>query len=209
MVVVFDLDDTLFDEIDFVRSGFAEIASYLQLPEAFDVMWTYFCEHGSGKVFDTLIAHFNLETPLQKLIEIYRFHPPALSLGAQSKALLSYAPRHKTGLITDGHYLMQQNKFHALGLERYVSYPVFTDFHHTKKPSQTPFRMVMEHFASEARFIYVSDNPRKDFDAPNQLGWESIRFRNPLGIYRDEKNTARYEVTSRAAILATLMEVCA
>lgn len=209
MVVVFDLDDTLFDEIDFVRSGFAEIAGYLHLPEAYDFMWTYFSEHGSGKVFDALIAHFMLETPLQKLIEIYRFHPPALSLCADSRALLEYARRHKTGLISDGHYLMQQNKFRALGLEPYVDYAVFTDFHHTKKPSEKPFRMVMEHFASETRFVYVSDNPRKDFDAPNRLGWESIRFRNPLGIYRDESNSARYEVTSREAILSTLMAVCA
>ena len=30
MIIVFDLDDTLYDEIDFVNNGFNEVANYLK-----------------------------------------------------------------------------------------------------------------------------------------------------------------------------------
>lgn len=208
MIIVFDLDDTLYDEVDFVRSGFAEVAGYLHLPRSEAFMWEQFTAHGSGRVFDALIAHFGLEVSLQKLIEIYRFHTPDISLDAETAALLQFARDYRTALISDGHYLMQRNKFHALGLEAWIDYPLFADYYQTKKPDEKPFRMVMEHFGEGERFIYVSDNPLKDFTAPNALGWRTLRFRNPRGIYRNAPNTADAEAGSRAELLETLQEMC-
>ena len=50
--------------------------------------------------------------------------------------------------------------------------------------------MVMEKFNTEKKFVYISDNPKKDFIAPKELGWESIRYKNPKGIYKDYENNA-------------------
>jgi FMN phosphatase YigB (HAD superfamily) len=55
MVIVFDLDDTLYDEIDFVKSGFREISKYLGDEKYFNFMWEEFLKNGSGKIFDKLI----------------------------------------------------------------------------------------------------------------------------------------------------------
>jgi putative hydrolase of the HAD superfamily len=208
MVIVFDLDDTLYDEVDFVRSGFAEVACYLNLPEAEAFMWKQFTKHGSGRIFDALITKYNLKVPLQKLIEIYRFHIPNIFLDAEALALLQFARDYHTALISDGHYLMQRNKFHALGLEPQIDYPLFTDCYETKKPEQKPFLMVMEHFRGEENFIYVSDNPLKDFEAPKALGWQTLRLRNPKGVYRDVPNTADAEAKSRGELLGQLREMC-
>ena len=38
MVIVYDLDDTLYDEIDFVKSGFKEISKYLQDDKYYDLI---------------------------------------------------------------------------------------------------------------------------------------------------------------------------
>ncbi|WP_052746128.1 HAD family hydrolase [Sulfurovum lithotrophicum] len=207
MVIVFDLDDTLYDEVEFVKSGFKEIAEYLGNDQYYDFMFDTFVKDGSGKVFNDLIDTFDLDISLQKLIEIYRFHQPDINLPAESQELLKFSQTYHTALISDGYYLMQQNKFKALRLENYIDYPIFTDFHHTKKPELKPFEMVMEKFKEESSFVYVSDNPKKDFIAPNRLGWKSIRYKNPVGIYKEYDSDAMYEVADRTEIMNILKEM--
>lgn len=204
MVVVFDLDDTLYDEVTFVKSGLYEVAGYLQNEKYYHYMLDIFEQEGSGAIFNRLIEEFTLDIPLQKLIEIYRFHKPRITLPSQSLKLLEYAQKFKTALITDGHYIMQQNKFDALDLERFIEYPLFTDFHHTRKPEHKPFEMVMQRYDKESKFIYISDNPKKDFAAPKALGWIGIRYKNPIGIYKEVPNNTDYEVQTREAVIELL-----
>jgi len=206
VVIVFDLDDTLYDEVDFVKSGFREISRYLGRDEYYDFMYDVFLEEGSGKVFNRFIEKFSLDIPLQKLIEIYRFHKPQIELPEDSLKVLKFTQKYKTALISDGHYLMQQNKFSALNLEKFIEYPIFTDFYHTKKPELKPFKMVMQKHSNEKDFVYISDNPKKDFIAPNALGWKTIRYKNPNGIYRHIENNAHYEVENREKIVEILTE---
>ena len=204
MVIVFDLDDTLYDEIDFVKSGFKEVSNYLGDKKYFNFMWEEFLKNGSGKIFNKLIEGFDLNISLNKLIEIYRFHFPDISLPKESKEILQFAKNYKTALISDGHYIMQKNKYNALQLN--LDYPIFTDFYHTKKPEEKPFLMVMDKF-KDKDYIYISDNPKKDFLAPKKLGWITIRFKNPRGIYKNIKNNADFEVKSRKEILEKLKEI--
>ena len=207
MVIVFDLDDTLYDEIDFVKSGFYEISQFLKDKKYFDFMWNEFCQNGSGKVFDKLIDKFNLNISLQKLIEIYRFHKPDIKLPKESIELLKFSQKYKIALISDGHYIMQQNKFYALKLEKFIEFPLFTDYYHTKKPDMKAFKIVMQRYINEKDFIYISDNPKKDFIAPNKLDWKTIRYKNPKGIYKDYENNANYEVKNRSKIIEILKEL--
>ena len=104
----------------------------------------------------------------------------------------------------NGFPLAQKNKYKALNLE--LDYPVFTDFYQTKKPELKPFLMVMDRFKNE-RYIYIADNPKKDFFAAKQLNWVTIRYKNPKGIYKDIANNAEYEVDSRSEILEKLKEI--
>ena len=205
MVIVFDLDDTLYDEIDFIKSGFKEISVYLKDNKYYNFMIDEFYQNGSGKIFDKLIEIFDLNISLQKLIEIYRFHKPNINLHQDSVELLEFTQDFKTALISDGHYVTQKNKFNALDLGKYINYPIFTDFYHTKKPELKPFEMVMKEYPNE-KYIYISDNPKKDFIAPNKLGWNSIRYKNNIGIYKEYNSNATYEVENRLDIIEILKE---
>ena len=207
MVIVFDLDDTLYDEIEFVKSGFREIASYLGDESLFPFMMDLFYEEGSGRVLNKLIERYQIDISLQKLIEIYRFHRPKISLDRETLQLLEFASQFPTALVTDGHYLTQRNKFEVLGLDRYIDYPIFTDFHHTNKPQEKPFKMIMNYFLDHNQFVYVSDNPKKDFIGPHKLGWSTIRYKNPQGIYRDFKNDALFETEQKTDIIRILKEL--
>jgi len=138
-VLVFDLDDTLYDEIEFVKSGFLEVAAYLGNKKLFDFMMRKFHEDGSGRIFDALIEEFGLDVSVRKLIEIYRFHIPDIALPTESiKMLEESSEEFMLALISDGHYIMQMNKYRKLGLKRYIKYPVFTDLYQTKKPDEKP-----------------------------------------------------------------------
>ena len=201
MVIVLDMDDTLYNEIDFVKSGFKEIASYLNA-DIYDEMMIEFEKNGSGKVFNRYAKD---EQELKKLIEIYRFHTPDISL--ENKKLLDDIKQNfQTALITDGHYIMQQNKYNRLNLEKWIDYAVFTDKYHTKKPNKKPYEMVENYFEDEKRFCYVADNPKKDFIAPNELGWLTIRYKNPVGVYRDEKSDADYEIENLSDVWEIINE---
>ncbi len=205
MVVVFDLDDTLYDEIEFVKSGFKEVCAFLQNEIYFDFMWSEFLKEGSGKIFDKLIQKFNLTISLEKLVEIYRFHFPEINLDADTKILLTHLKKKiKLALITDGHYITQKNKFAALGLEKFIEFPVFTDTLNTKKPDKKPFMYVSDFFCDN-KYVYVADNPKKDFFAPKELNWFTIRYKNPKGIYRDIKNNADVEIENLGEV-ATILD---
>ena len=204
MVIVFDLDDTLYDEIDFVKSGFKEISHYLESEKYYHFMLEVFKKEGSGQVFNKLIEKYNLDISLDKLIEIYRFHKPDIFLSDETIELLKFGKNFSTALISDGHYIMQKNKFESLGLEQYIEYPVFTDFYHTKKPQLKPYKMIENRYDQENKFIYISDNPKKDFIAVKELGWIGVRYKNPVGIYKDLKNDTDFEVTAKKDILPIL-----
>jgi len=207
MVIVFDLDDTLYDEINFVKSGFQEVSNYLKDEKCYNFMCEIFESEGSGKVFNKLIDKFSLDVNINKLIEIYRFHTPNIVLPNDSLELLKFAKKFKTALISDGHYIMQTNKFSALKLNTFIEYPVFTDFYHTNKPEKKSFQMVMDKYKDGKKFVYISDNPKKDFKVTSELGWVGIRFKNSVGIYRDFKNNTDYEVEKRSNIIDVLRQI--
>ncbi len=204
MIIVFDLDDTLYDEVDFVKSGFREVANFLGNEKFFDFMWNDFIKNGSGKIFDRLIKAYNLKVDIDKLIEIYRFHYPDIAIDVKTENILKYLQsKYKLGLITDGHYVTQRNKFKALGLNKYIHFPLFTDCLGAKKPAKAPFLYFMEMIKSKT-YVYVADNPKKDFIAPKELGWRTIRFKNPKGIYKDIPNDAEFEITDKKDLINLL-----
>ncbi len=200
MILVFDLDDTLYLEHQFVRSGFWAVASYLDKDRPLGIyqsLWRIYHEQGSGRVFDRYAELVSQELEIPRLIDVYRFHQPLIRLGVESQIALAEAKsKHDTALITDGPHKMQANKFHALQLDRFISFPVYTDEHHTSKPDALPFRLVMRHYGEEKRYAYIGDNPAKDFQAPRQLGWTTIRIKHAGGLHNHLESTADHEIES-------------
>lgn len=209
MVIVFDLDDTLYDEIDFVKSGFTAVADYIggNRELHFSWMWETFLKNGSGTIFNQFIETFEIHSTLQELIDVYRYHTPNLFLSEDAKIVLAAARSiGKTALITDGNAQTQIIKYNALGLDQWIDFPIFTALYHTSKPNPLPFKMVMEYFHNEKRFLYIADNPKKDFIAPNELEWHSIRYHNPRGIYSSFASNASEEVFTFSEILSSIQK---
>lgn len=195
--VVFDLDDTLYDEIDFCRSGFRAAAEHIAAlsdtltPEAvFDVIWKCFIRGDCGSTFNVALAEMGIpvEPPLiHRLVEIYRTHTPTLTLPADSRAVLDdLKDKYTLGLLTDGFLPTQRLKVHALGIERYFKTIVYTEELGREhwKPSPLGFQRLLETLdARPEQAVYVADNQTKDFIAPNRLGMLTVQMSRPDGLY--------------------------
>lgn len=172
-VIVFDLDDTLVKEIDFLESAFEEIAFLLSPDEKEEVKaqmlaWYYKREN----VFQLLSKAYAKELSFFK--EIYSHHFPhfdaSLSVRPFIKELKSRG--YTLGIITDGISVTQRNKLKSLGIESIFDLIIISEEFGSEKPSLKNFE-IFHQFDAEY-YYYVADNPRKDFLAPNQLGWTTI-----------------------------------
>lgn len=188
--VVFDLDDTLYDERDYVRSGYRVVASLLpEIPNAEQALWQAF-EQGQPAIDAVLAANGLLERK-EECLEAYRSHKPVLALGKEKKALLRQLRSRgiKTAILTDGRPEGQRAKIAALGLEELVDSVLVTDelggaaF---RKPCDIGFRILqMRLNIPYGKMLYVGDNAQKDFDAPRQLGMQYLQLHALNGLYSD------------------------
>lgn len=189
--IVFDLDDTLYPEHDFVLSGFRAVARWAQEHLSIPSGQGYadLCMlHASGVRGDTfnrwLVAQgFADEALLAQLVQVYRQHLPRLVPFVEVPGLLDRLHRHyRIGLISDGYLDVQRRKLDALELENCFDAIVFSDeFGRTAwKPSIKPFEVILQRLDVAApATIYVADNPLKDFLGARQTGMFTVRVQRP------------------------------
>lgn len=181
-VFVFDLDDTLYKEVDFVKSAFQYIAHRLAeiLPDVtsaavYDTLWSVFLK--GGDAFGEVIRQYGVETYTKAdFLDWYRYHKPSITLDADIQETLRILKSQGADLaiITDGREQTQQNKIEALGLTAYMSAVVINDNLKHLKPNKYSYRQIEKQFGSDCEFFYVGDNTSKDFIAPNALGWTTV-----------------------------------
>lgn len=185
--IIFDLDDTLYGEKQYVLSGYKEIARSLNEPNAAVELWSFF-EAGLPAIDEYLKKRGRLDLK-EKCLEIYRNQFPDIRLYDGVTGLLDALKREnkKLGIITDGRVEGQKNKIAALGLEKAVDDIIITDELggvQFRKPNDTAFRIMQSIWKLPfEQMIYIGDNISKDFIAPEKLGMKYIYFRNPDGLY--------------------------
>lgn len=209
MLYVLDLDDTLYLERDFVRSGFRAVSEWLEHHRAvsgfYECVWDLFQNGIRGRIFDIALEEFNLQEArlLEALVECYRSHNPQISLLPDAYEFLQNCQRDELAIITDGLSLTQWNKISGLDLKRMVGKIVVTgDWGQAFwKPHPRAFKEVMgARHPAECR--YIADNPEKDFIAPSTLGWApSLRIRR-MGSLHTEVPTPKdcIEIASLAQL---------
>lgn len=204
--VIFDLDDTLYSEKEYVRSGYRKIAEHFGKPMLAEQMWAVF-ERG-GRAIDEVLDTHGLEAHKEEALHIYRFQEPEIHLYSGVAELLARIRRtKKVGIITDGRPEGQRAKLRALGLCAMVDEIIVTDelggvvF---RKPNEAAFRLMQERLRqSYEKMVYIGDNTKKDFIAPEKLGMKWIWFNNPEGLYKWGKDnehsisdTFRFQINS-------------
>ena len=182
--VIFDLDDTLYSEKDYVRSGYKKVAEHLGRPELVGEKWSVF-ETG-GKAIDEVLEKYALLSRKEEALRVYRFQKPDIALYPGVRDMIERMKKtRKVGIITDGRPEGQNAKILALGIE--VDAYIVTDElggAAYRKPNAAAFQLMQKKLEVPfCRMVYIGDNPKKDFIAPEKLGMISIYFRNRDGLY--------------------------
>ncbi|WP_417687890.1 HAD family hydrolase [Pseudidiomarina sp.] len=177
VTVVFDLDDTLYSEREYLKSGVKYLVKRFKrwCPSIDGLAVDKII--ASQKPLDTLFEALDLSDSVkQSMLWMYRLHKPAIQLYYEARELIDFCNHNHIDIavITDGRLVSQSLKLDALGLTRVKSY--ISEEYKETKPSEGRFLEVQKDFPSK-QYIYVGDNPTKDFIAPNQLGWITVGLR--------------------------------
>lgn len=210
--LVLDLYDTLYAERDYVHSGFDAVgrfaAQQIGVTDFSERCWRLFLGGRRTAIFDTALTELLGRADsiiVEQFVDVYRNHHPQITLYEDAQRLLQRkrAAGAPLGLITDGHAVSQHAKLKSLGLKQQLAtYIVTADLEgERQKPHPAAFNLLQQGLGPSGQFVYVGDNPAKDFLTPNALGWISIRIRRPEGIYTNDKapsfnHEARGTITS-------------
>ncbi|MCM1356392.1 MAG: HAD family hydrolase [Staphylococcus sp.] len=168
MVVAFDLDDTLFPEMEYVRSAYREIARHYGLSLLAPMM----AASTPREAFDAT------GLPVDEVLDVYRTHRPDIRLPWLSLYVLASLKNKGVAmaLVTDGRSVTQRHKIEALGLERFIDKDqiYISEEVGSEKMGGEAFMRIMDRYGEGERYMYVGDNPAKDFVAGNRLGWETV-----------------------------------
>jgi|HubBroStandDraft_2_1064218.scaffolds.fasta_scaffold109771_2 putative hydrolase of the HAD superfamily len=190
--VLLDLDDTLYAEMDFVRSAFGAVAADLSSDVGIEAGFTrmrmlqILRRDGRGRVFDEFLHEQRLYNPerVARMLTVYRTHFPSLRLHADVLPTLEWLRSTGVGLgiVTDGLAYVQRAKIEALGLESKVDVVVCTDELGPRcaKPSRAGFERALETLGVPPnRAIYIGNDVTKDFYGPRRLGMTAIHIVRP------------------------------
>lgn len=173
-VIVFDLDDTLYNELDYLKSAYKSIARFLE-PNNWKVLYSKMFSLYRKKlnVFEFVGNTYNIEIKL--LIEMYRNHRPEIQLfdGVLDVLDAIKSQNGKIGIITDGRANTQRAKLESLGVLKYFDAIIISEEIGSEKPSLLNFKAI-ENLIPGTTYYYIADNLKKDFIAPNILGWKSV-----------------------------------
>lgn len=221
VILVLDLDDTLYDESTFVDSGFAAVAQFLSTTvdepatELHARMQDLLAEHGRGRVFDLLLASAGIpaseaQTLVPQCVEVYRTHEPAIALSPEVSLLLDeLSSRFPLYLVTDGDPDVQARKIAALRLTPYFRecFRTWAFGREAGKPSLTCFEMIRAREGGTwADLVYVGDDPSKDFVGLRGVGARTIRvltgrFRDIVADEDHEADVAIPDITQLGSVL--------
>ena len=179
IVVVLDLDDTLYNEADYHFSGLVEVCRWIDelYGKSLSSDLRALQDAGEKDLLTGLCCRAGLPLSVKEsLLWIYRLHEPDIQLAPLVRDLLErLQAKCHLAILTDGRSVSQRQKIKSLGLSHLPAY--ISEEYGDNKPSPVRFQSIMCDMPASG-YIYVGDNPKKDFLAPNTLGWVTLGLRD-------------------------------
>jgi putative hydrolase of the HAD superfamily len=204
--ILFDLDDTLYEEKQFVKSGFKKVTKFINNKFNIDekifykILTDVFNEGIRGNIFNIVLGRFNIK------------HNPKIKLDKDVRSLLiKLRGIYSLGIITDGYYEVQKKKVQALKLEELFDSIIYTDRYGREfwKPNLFSYELALKDLQiSPEETIYIGDNPYKDFIGAKKVGISTVRVlfkgREYSKVRLDKEYEADYEVEKLNEIMNLL-----
>ncbi len=195
--VVFDLDDTLISEKEYIKSGYRYIAGIIEdrfamdKNKVFDDLMSLF-KVSPLNVFNRLYDKYQIEYSKEMILDLvkeYRGHFPDIQFYDDVLPCLSELKWSgiKVGIITDGYAIVQRQKLKAIQAYEYFDEVIVTDELGREywKPHPKAFELMKEKFrVNFDEMIYVGDNPEKDFYISKTYPIKTVRIIRD-GVHKD------------------------
>jgi putative hydrolase of the HAD superfamily len=178
--VVFDLDDTLYNEIDFLNSAYKQIAKLIN-PAIENIIYNDlkgWYKEGLNP-FNQLIEKYQTKLNLNQLLDVYRFHQPQISIHNGAFDFIQWLIKQEIpiGIITDGRSVTQRNKLESLQITELFTDIIISEEIGSEKPNENNYLYFVNKYPNK-NFTYIGDNTSKDFVTPNQMKWITICILN-------------------------------
>jgi putative hydrolase of the HAD superfamily len=194
--IIFDLDDTLISEKQYIESGFSYIAKILSIKHKISEKALYsdmlkIFNENSRNVFNRLLDKYDINysnEDILNFVNLYRTHNPEIQFCSDVIPLITFLKEKniKTGIITDGNAESQRKKLKVLNAYEIFDKIIITDEYGKEywKPHPKAFEDIRKFFNIEFNeIIYVGDNPEKDFYINSVYPLKTIRIIRQNQIY--------------------------
>lgn len=192
--LVFDMDDTLYQEKDYVISGFKAIDHWMNKEfnsvGFYETAFDLFCSGEKKFIFNKTLEKLNIsydDSMIKRMIDHYRSHEPDIHLLEDANWILeNLRDTFKIGLISDGYLVAQEKKVNALKLQEKFHSVILTDRLGREhwKPSHVPYEQASRELQlPHDQCVYIGDNINKDFITAKRLGWITIQIDRKDGLY--------------------------
>jgi len=190
-VIVFDLDDTLYYEVGYLKSAFKSIAIFIDKAEheilyQKMILW-YFNNENVFSRLNELYPKYSIDY----FLYIYRNHLPKIFLNEGAKEVFDYCKKNNyfLGLLTDGRSITQRNKIKALGIASIFDKIIISEEYGIEKPDKRLFAEFEHSGMPGSTCYYIGDNYNKDFISPNNLNWVTIGLKDRgMNIHKQNQN---------------------
>lgn len=200
-LAVFDLDDTLYLENEFVTGGLHAVADELARQYGTDGAHHYrtltaLHHRRDRNKFQTLLTDLGQNpTPqaIEALVHVYRTAPRPLTLLPDADRILDRVrdAHIAAAILTDGPLEGQKTKMNLLQLADRIDHITYTAElgPDAAKPAPMGFEALTDRFhARPQQCLYIADNEKKDFAGPNRLNWHTIKVKRPHALYADHES---------------------
>ena len=187
--VIFDLDDTLYPESQYVESGFKRVSRYIEQRYGYVNIYATMQElfiADRKNVFDRLLKGLDVnftKADVDHMIDMYITNKPdKLHFYEGADKLLKCLKDKgvRLGILTDGRVVQQNAKINALGIRDYFDNITISDEIggiEYRKPNKQIYLYVASKLNVRVEdMIYVGDNPEKDFVIKTELPITTVRI---------------------------------
>lgn len=214
--LIFDLDDTLISERQYIESGYQHIAKVVGNKYGLDTEIVYhdlisLFNESSKNVFNRLLDKYGIEYDdelIFTLLEEYRNHFPKIEFYPDVLPCLEYLRSKdiKLGIITDGYANAQRQKLKAVKAENYFDEIIVTDELGREfwKPHPKAYEIMQKRLNVKfGEMVCVGDNPGKDFYIKNLYPITTVRV-NRDGFY---SKASYFEEVKEDVAIKSLSEI--
>lgn len=217
--VIFDLDDTLISELDYIKSGYTHISEILSSiinddPKKIFLELMELFVFSPQNVFNRILEKNNVNYSKEMIIELvneYREHMPDIKFYNDVLSCLNILREKdiKVGIITDGHAISQKQKLKVINTDEYFDHIIVTDDLGKEfwKPHPKPFELMKDNMNVDfEQMIYIGDNPQKDFYISKTHPIKTIRIYRQ-GVYKDKEYLEGIRESYSIKNLSELVEI--